>query len=146
MKRISSLIVLLVILSMPAGVVAAAERMAVKSNIANIRSEPNTKSDTLWQVEKYHPLLVVDKTGAWYAIKDLDGHQGWIHRSLLDKTPTVVVRVRLCNVRTGPGTQYDIAFPANKGVPFKVLEKKGRWTKVQHADGDGGWIFNSLIW
>jgi SH3-like domain-containing protein len=37
-------------------------------------------------------------------------------------------------------------FDADKGTPFKVLEKKDRWIKVQHADGDTGWIFSSLVW
>jgi SH3-like domain-containing protein len=64
----------------------------------------------------------------------------------VNKTPTVIVKVKRANIRTGPGTQYDMAFDADKGTPFKVLEKKGRWTKIQHADGDLGWIFNSLIW
>ncbi|MBF0572984.1 MAG: SH3 domain-containing protein, partial [Desulfamplus sp.] len=30
--------------------------------------------------------------------------------------------------------------------PFKVLENKDEWVKVQHADGETGWIFKSLLW
>lgn len=124
----------------------AAERMAVKADIANIRSGPGTDYDQLWQVEKYHPFLVLDKKGAWYSVQDFEGDRGWIHRSLLDKTETVIVKVDRCNVRTGPGTQFDVAFRVTKGIPFKVLQKKGRWYELQHADGDRGWIFNALLW
>jgi uncharacterized protein YgiM (DUF1202 family) len=123
-----------------------AERMAVKSNVANIRSGPGTQHERLWQVERYYPLTIIEKKGEWYRIQDFEGDKGWIHNSLLDKTPSVIIRVNRCNVRTGPGTQFDIAFTADKGIPFKVLEKKGRWYQVQHADGDRGWILNTLLW
>ena len=124
----------------------AAERMAVKANIANVRSGPGTGYPQLWQIEKYHPILILEKKGDWYKFQDFEGDQGWIHRSLLDKTETVIVKVDHCNVRTGPGTQFDIAFQVGRGIPFRVLQKKGRWYEVQHADGDRGWIFNALLW
>ncbi len=145
MKRFHPIAVLMLV-CLIAGGAAAAERMTVKMEVANIRSEASVKSATVWQVEKYHPLLIVEKKGAWYRIKDFEGDGGWIHKSLLDKTPAVIVRVRRCNVRTGPGTQYDVAFTVDKGIPFKVRQRKGRWIEVQHADGDGGWVFSSLVW
>ena len=40
---------------------AAAERLTVKASIANMRSGPGTSHDVLWQVEKYHPFIVVEK-------------------------------------------------------------------------------------
>jgi SH3-like domain-containing protein len=126
--------------------VAASQRMAVKSDVANIRAKPDVNSDTLWQAEKYYPLLILEKKDDWYRFKDFDGDMGWIHDSLVDDTPTVIVKVNRANVRADAGTQYDLAFDAERGTPFKVLEKKGRWIKVQHADGDVGWIFDSLVW
>lgn len=137
---------LLTAIVLGAGTAMAAERVSVIGEIANVRALPNTQSDTLWQVEKYHPLLVLEKKGKWYRFQDFEGDTGWIHSSLVDKTPTVIVKVRRANIRTGPGTQYDLAFDADKGTPFKVLETKGRWKKIRHADGDEGWIFTSLVW
>jgi SH3-like domain-containing protein len=137
---------LLTAIVLGAGTAMAAERVSVIGEIANVRALPNTQSDTLWQVEKYHPLLVLEKKGKWYRFKDFEGDTGWIHSSLVDKTPTVIVKVRRANIRTGPGTQHDLAFDADKGTPFKVLETKGRWKKIRHADGDEGWIFTSLVW
>lgn len=124
----------------------AGERMAVKADIANIRSGPGTKYELLWKIEKYHPVLILEKKGDWYLFQDFEGDKGWVHRDLLDKTETVIIKANQCNVRTGPGTEYDIAFAVDKGIPFKVLQKKGRWYEIQHADGDRGWIFNTLIW
>lgn len=137
---------LLVVFVVPSATALAGERVAVAKKIANVRALPSTKSDTLWQVEKFHPLQIIEKKGKWYRFKDFEGDSGWIHSSLVDKTSSVIIRVRRANIRIGPGTQYDLAFDADKGTPFKVLETKGRWKKVQHADGDIGWIFSTLVW
>ena len=146
MIRILSCFVILATLFFTVTGADASERMAVKSDVANIRAKPDTESDTLWQVEKYYPLLILEKKESWYRFKDFEGDVGWIHGSLVDDTPTVIVKVNRANVRSGAGTQFDLVFDADKGTPFKVLEKNGRWFKVEHADGDVGWIFNSLLW
>lgn len=144
--KVYRFILMIITVMLFCAVAMAGERVAVKGDIANVRAQPDTQSDTLWQVEKYHPLQVIEKKGKWYRFKDFEGDRGWIHSSLVDKTPTVIVRVRRANIRTGPGTQHNLAFDADKGTPFKVLEEKGRWLKVEHRDGDVGWIFKSLVW
>ncbi|MBW2740383.1 MAG: SH3 domain-containing protein [Deltaproteobacteria bacterium] len=135
-------IVLLIIFSSA----ALAERLSVASSIANIRSGPGTKYDVLWQVAKYHPVLVLKKSGKWYHFRDFEGDKGWIHKSLVHKIPSVITNKENCNVRSGPGTKYKILFATEKGIPFKILKRKGNWIHVQHADGDKGWIHKSLIW
>jgi len=50
------------------------------------------------------------------------------------------------NIRSGPGTKNKILFSVDKGIPFKILKKKGKWIHIQHADGDKGWIHKSLVW
>jgi SH3-like domain-containing protein len=144
--RASRYVILFISLLFAADAAAQSQRMAVASEVANIRSGPGTDSEVLWQVERYYPLLVIEKKGPWYRFKDVDGHQGWIHKSLLNTTATVIVRVNRANLRPGPGTQNAIVFDAEKGTPFKILERKKDWLKVQHVDGDSGWIFKSLVW
>ena len=141
-----SLVLICLIFFVAADASAQTERMSVASKMANIRSSPDSKSPVLWQIERYHPLLIIEKKDPWYRFKDFEGHQGWIHKSLLSKTATVIVRVRRANLRSGPGTEHDIVFDAEKGTPFNILTKKKDWLKVQHVDGDSGWIFKSLVW
>ena len=113
---------------------------------ANIRSGPGTNYTVLWEVEKYHPLVVIEKKGKWYKFRDFEGDQGWIYRPLVTRMKTVITIKDKCNVREGAGTKYKKLFTAEKGIPFKVLERKGKWIHIQHADGDKGWIHNSLVW
>jgi SH3-like domain-containing protein len=125
---------------------AAAERLSVSAQIANIRSGPATTYDILWQVQKYYPILVLKKSGPWINFKDFEGDEGWIHRSLIQQTPTVITIKEKCNIRSGPGAQNRILFTVEKGIPFRRIEKEGSWIHIEHADGDRGWIYQTLVW
>ena len=124
----------------------AGERLCVTSNIGNVRSGPGTNQKILWKVEGFYPFIVIEKKGNWYKFKDFEGDVGWFHKSIVGKVRSVITVKNNCNVRSGPGTKNAIAFPAERGVPFKVLQKKGNWLQVEHCDGDRGWIRKDLVW
>lgn len=138
--------VLAIVLTLSVTGPVLAERMSVNSATANVRSGPDTSDPVIWQVEKYHPLNILQKKGDWCLFEDFEGDRGWIYKSLLTNTKTVIVKSDKCNVRSGPGTDHDIRFTVDKGVPFKVLGSKDDWYHVIHADGDEGWISRSLVW
>lgn len=127
-------------------VAQAGERMAVSATDANIRSGPGPNQDVLWKVEKYYPIEIIETSGVWLRFKDYEGDSGWIHKSLVDKTPTVVTKQNGCQLRAGPGTEQPVLIKVDKGIPFKVLKRDGRWIQVEHADGDKGWLHDGLIW
>jgi SH3-like domain-containing protein len=125
---------------------ALAERLTVKVPVANIRSGPAKKHEILWKIEKYHPIFVLEKSGSWYRFRDFEGDEGWINESLVHKLPSIITIKEKCNIRSGPGTKFKISFTVEKGIPFKILKRKGSWIHIQHADGDKGWIHKSLVW
>ncbi len=135
-----------ILLVICAGTASATERLTVKVPVANVRSGPGTKYDILWKVPKYYPLRIIKKFGNWYRFSDFEGDKGWIHKSLVRKIPSIITKKDNCNIRSGPGTRFQILFTAEKGVAFKVLKRKGNWIRVKHADGDKGWIYKSLAW
>jgi SH3-like domain-containing protein len=143
MKVQSIIIIILIIAS--AGI-ANAERLAVSSPVANIRSGPGTSHNVLWKVEQYFPILVIEKSGEWYRFEDFEGDKGWVHRSLVGKIPAVITRSDRSNIRSGPGTSHQVLFTVEKGIPFKVLKRQKSWIHIEHADGDKGWIHKSLVW
>ncbi len=128
------------------GIAAAQERLSVKSGIANMRSGPGKKYDVLWQAEKYYPVIITLKEGDWYKIKDFENDIAWVHKSLLEKADCVITKKDKCNVRSKGSMKGSVVFTVDKGVPFKVLQKTGNWIKIKHADGDIGWIYNTLVW
>jgi SH3-like domain-containing protein len=125
---------------------ASAKRLTVAVDRANVRSGPGTDREILWSVGKYYPVDIIKTSGQWHQIRDFEGDMGWIHGSLLKKIPSVIVTGETVNVREGPKTSFKVLFQAEKGVSFKLLGDKEGWLKVQHADGDVGWVHKSLAW
>ena len=142
--KVQPVIILLLIIVF-AGV-ANAERLAVSAPVANIRSGPGTGHNVLWKVEQYFPVFVIEKSGEWYRFEDFEGDKGWVHRSLVGKIPAVITKNDSSNIRSGPGTTYQVLFSVEKGIPFKVLKRENNWIHIEHADGDKGWIHKSLVW
>ncbi len=112
---------LLIVLLIFYGSMAFAQRLTIKAEVANIRSGPGQKYEILWQVEKFHPIWVINQKGKWYHFQDFEGDEGWIHSSLVGKIPAVITKSEKCNVRSGPGTSYKIGFTVEKGIPFRVF-------------------------
>ena len=129
-------ILLIVLIAMMAGS-AMAERLTIVVPVANIRSGPDSKSDILWKVEKFYPIFVIKKSGSWYQFRDFEEDTGWVHKSLVGKVKAVITKNDLCNIRAKPGTKEKILFTVEKGIPFKVIERKGHWMNVQHVDEIG---------
>lgn len=145
-KIIKSYTLFITVLLVISSSIAAAERITVISEVANIRSGPGTKYEILWKVEKYYPAQVIKKTGKWYNFYDFEGDKGWIHQSLVSNIPTLITSKENCNIRSGPGKKYKILFTTEKGVPFRVVKTRGDWINIRHSDGDLGWIHKSLVW
>ncbi len=146
MKRVYGYTFIIILFALVTAGAALADRMTVDVPTANIRSGPGTKYDVLWQVERYHPVDVIKKSGGWAYFKDYEGDKGWIYADLLKNVNSVIVVKDKCNVRSGPGTDEDILFTVERGVPFRVLDRKGNWIQIQHSDGDKGWIHQMLVW
>ncbi|ETR73280.1 MAG: SH3, type 3 [Candidatus Magnetoglobus multicellularis str. Araruama] len=141
---------MIVIVAIVTGVLvqpAMADRKAISTNKANIRSGPGTTYEILWQVEKYYPIEIIRTVGDWYFFRDFEGDTGWVKNTIVNDTLTVITaKGNTVNVRKGPGTKHEKVFMVEKGVPFKVLQKKGTWLQIEHADGDRGWIYKGLVW
>ncbi|MFH0730798.1 MAG: SH3 domain-containing protein [Pseudomonadota bacterium] len=143
LKMITRSAVILIILFHGMGF---AEYLTVQVPSANVRSGPGPTADLLWRVEQYHPLDIVEKKGDWYRFRDFEGDEGWIHKALMGNIPAVIIKKDKTNIRSGPDTKSDIVFTVEKGIPFKVVSKKGQWIEVEHADGDKGWINAPMVW
>lgn len=127
---------------------AAAEPdyVRIKVDTANVREGPGTKFELATQAFQNEPLQVVNRKGRWLNARTFEGTEGWVYAPLTDDQPAAIVKGKWVNVRSGPGTNHQVLFTAERGVSFRVLEEEAKWLKVEHADGDQGWIHKSLVW
>lgn len=124
-----------------------AERVSVSVKSANVRVGHGLKHEIAWEnLDRYYPLLVLDRFDSWYYVKDYENDVGWISKTVVNKVESVITKSNNCNVRSGPGTGHKVAFVVDNGVPFKVIGRKGNWIRIQHSDGDRGWIHKKLVW
>ena len=64
--------------------------------------------------------------------------------------PTIgaqVIANQVVNVRTGPGTEYDIFGTASPSEDVELIGRNvdGDWYEVKFANGDTGWMLNRLL-
>ncbi len=57
----------------------------------------------------------------------------------------LAVSAAIANVRSGPGTQYDVLWQVEKYYPFEVLKKEKKWIHFKDFEGDRGWLHESLV-
>jgi len=128
-----------------------AETLSVKSQKINLRSGPGENYSVKCVYSNGFPLKVLEKNGDWVQVTDFENEVGWVSRGLLVTTPHAIVVVnqgknKRINVRSGPGTKFNIVGQAYYGVVFRVLDKKGPWRKIRHQSGLSGWIQQDLLW
>lgn len=124
-----------------------AEMISVTHLPAELRDQPMVSgSKVIQKLDRYAPLEVLETGADYYKVKSNSGKIGYIHRSLTGKINGVIVTAGVCNVRSGPGTEFEIVFKAKKGDNFKVLSKEKDWVNIETAQGKTGWIWQNLVW
>lgn len=137
---------LLLLLPLLSPLAHAAEMVSVNRPEINMRAGPGTRHEALWSLIKGYPLEVIGRKGKWYKVRDFEKDTGWIYRPLAGKSPHHIVRVKIANIRSGPGTRYAIAGKAVYGEVLRTIERKRSWVKVGQEDGAVGWVSRKLLW
>lgn len=123
----------------------AAEYVSVVKDDVNLRSGPTTQSQVLYKLPAGYPLKVLARKGKWLKVIDFENEKGWIYSTLVNSTPHVIVKVRECNARKGPGTNYEKVGTLAREVILKKIGRKGDWIKVSHPQLTG-WVYSKLVW
>lgn len=148
-KILISLLLFLVISGITTSALAA--MVSVVGDNVNLRSGPGTKYSVKWKYGSGFPLRVLKEQGSWVQVEDFEGDSGWLYKKLTSKTGHMIVKVnknqnKKINIRSGPGTKYNIVGKAYYGVVFKTIKQESAWAKVRHDSGLEGWVKRSLLW
>lgn len=156
-----------------AGVSTGTTQTAVVTGTTlNVRSGPGTSNGVVAQVKKGDRLDVITKSGDWLKVKVPSGKTGWVAGWLVKvesvKTTSAqgrqvpqssqvappvstgndsqaVVNGSMVNIRSGPGTSYQVVKQAAQGDRFTLLGQSNDWYKVQLPGGASGWIVGWLV-
>ena len=148
MSRLKSLPGLIVSLSLlvfaPAS--QAKDMVSVDRAEVNMRSGASTRHSILWSLGKGYPLEVTHRQGNWLKVRDFENDTGWIYRPVVAKTPHVIVKASVANLRSAPSTGSRILGKAGYGDVLRTVEHRSKWIKVQRESGVKGWISRALVW
>lgn len=124
---------------------SCAEFMSVGVEKAVVREGPGAQFPFLMDAWRRTPFKVLRWRGSWAEVRDFEGYQGWMHRSVLSDRPSVIVRARYANLREGPGREHRVLWKLYREYPLTVLDAQGGWLKVGDDEVEG-WIWSALVW
>ncbi|MDD4561996.1 MAG: N-acetylmuramoyl-L-alanine amidase [Syntrophomonadaceae bacterium] len=115
---------------------ASAATGIINIDNVNIRSGPDTTYDVVGMLNQGTGVEILGSEKNWYQIKT-EQFNGWVRNDLinLQKEYQVEVTVNGVNLRSGPGTNYDIVGSANQGEILTLLDVNGDWYQVKTSAG-----------
>lgn len=139
-------LLLTAVLFLLGGTVAEAKMVSINRDEVNMRSGPSTGFKVKWELGKGFPLKVVGSKGKWYKVRDFENDVGWVYAPLTNRKAHLIVKKKILNIRSGPGTKYRVVAKARYGVVFRTLKCVRGWVKIKHPSGVTGWAARRLLW
>jgi SH3-like domain-containing protein len=128
-------------------IAAAAEFRAIGEAAAVLYDAPSTRATKLYVASRNLPVEIISTDGAWVKVRDPFGALSWVERKVLADKRTVIVTVPVADVRQRPEDVAPLAFQAQQGVVFELVEAGATgWVRVRHADGSGGFVRIGQVW
>jgi len=118
------------------------EVMVVADRV-NLRNAGSLDSDVVGQVNYGDMLTGLALEEEWVRVRPPQGMAVWVHGGLLFEDREV--RARVLNMRSGPGTQFDVLGQLERMDAVTVLERYDEWRRIQPTDAVQVWIFRELV-
>lgn len=152
MKNIKILLIL--ILLIPADILASDEgsglpvpRFAsVKSKEANVRTGPGKRYPIKWVfVRQNMPVEIVEEFELWRKIRDIQGDEGWIHKSQLSGQRTAIVKSNNIKIYSDSSIKSSVRGVVESGVVVKIKSCEEGFCKSEVSD-ISGYLESNNLW
>jgi SH3-like domain-containing protein len=127
--------------------------VSLKAQRVNLRIGPSKDYAVEWQYTRSGlPMEIIQEYDHWRRVRDPDGTEGWIHKSLLtgDRTAVVAPWKRgekgvFVTLRERPLLSADTIAMMEPGVVVRIDECNGKWCRGE-VQGAEGWVAQDEIW
>ncbi len=124
--------------------------VSLKSPEVRVRRGPSTQYQVAWvYTARGLPVEVVAEFEHWRRIRDADGEEGWVERSLLSGWRTAMVapwsREGRFVLRRTPASGGAPVAEVRGGVIGRVISCDGRWCKLK-IGAYAGWMEQPVLW
>ncbi|MDQ2094491.1 SH3 domain-containing protein [Rhodalgimonas zhirmunskyi] len=119
----------------------------------NLRTGPGSGFEIVTHMSHGTTVEVLEVKGSWARVRhELTGKQGWAFRKylVLESRGSAVREVwspgdGYLNLRSGPGSDFQIMRRMYNGERVEILERKGNWVRVRHQSGVRGWAYSKYL-
>ena len=121
-----------------------------RSNSIHMHVGPGNNYPIEWKfIRQGLPVEVVAEFDTWRRVRDHQGTEGWVHKSLLSGKRTVIIMGSLQNLYDKPDSQSSIVARIEPSVVAVVLETQPNWCKIEIRNEQGrfkGWVSRKQVW
>jgi SH3-like domain-containing protein len=119
---------------------------ALRASEVNLRAGPGTEYPVEWVfLRRALPIEITAEYGQWRKIRDFDGSEGWVHKSLLTGRRSAMVTGEIRTLRDSPDPDAAPLAFAEPGVIGRLLACEDGWCEIDAA-GYKGWLPSTHLW
>ena len=114
---------------------------------AHVRAGPGKKYPIKWTCKKSgYPLEIILEFDHWRKVRDVDGEEGWLHKSLLSgrRTALVIAEENRPLYKKDTEDSKIMAYITPQNI-VRINECGAQWSNVD-ASGYKGWINKVNLW
>ena len=120
--------------------------LSLRNKTVNLRQGPSFDYPIkLVYKKKFLPVELIDKSGPWRKIKDIENNIGWIHVALLSKKKTAITIKDNIILNSRASIYSEPKAIIKKGRLVFVKKCKNLWCKIQTGKFYG-WIPKNTLW
>ena len=91
------------------------------------------------------PIEIIDEYHNWRKVRDVDGEEGWMHKSLLVGRRTAFIKGNTQNLYRKPQNTAAVAARLESKVMVFIEQCQPEWCKVRVSDRKG-WMYKDHMW
>ncbi|MEQ9638534.1 MAG: SH3 domain-containing protein [Alphaproteobacteria bacterium] len=115
------------------------------SDEVNLRTGPGTRYPKSWVFRRAGlPVMITAEHEYWRKVRDVDGAEGWVHRSLLSGRRGGLVVGDIATLRAAPDAGAAPVLRAEAGVVGRLQSCRVAWCEIEIA-GRQGWLPRDAI-
>lgn len=120
--------------------------VSLKADEANVRTGPGERYPISWIFKRKNvPVEITEEFEHWRKIRDGEGSEGWVLKSLLDGKRYGIIKGKIRTLRRVPEEGATPLLRAKPGVIGRLLECQKTWCRLQ-IDSRKAWLKKTEFW
>ncbi len=112
----------------------------------NLRTGPGMRYPIRWIIRKERlPVEIIREFDIWRQIRDIDGDEGWVHKSMLSGQRGAMIKGTFQTLHKEPSEGSRPVVKLEPGVIVTLTTCQPSWCRVA-VGGYDGWVKRENIW